>query len=165
AHQAAAVLEAAGIRRRFSGQFFNEFALKLTNPSAALEAVERKQILDGIALGNDYSELSDALLVSVTEMNRGDEFSRLAAAIGGVRGWEVGGELAQRWSLKLLRRSTGSSRWQACRLFSNFHPMAAAQPTCRRAPPARGAALKSSAWSFAARIFRAFPNLASRRCS
>ena len=85
AHQAAAVLEAAGIRWRFSGPFFNEFALKLANPSAALEAAERKQILAGIALGNDYSELSDALLVSVTEMNRGDEFSRLAAAIGEVR--------------------------------------------------------------------------------
>jgi glycine dehydrogenase subunit 1 len=85
AHQAAAVLEAAGIRRRFSGPFFNEFTLKLANPSAALEAAERRQILAGVALGNDYSELSDALLVSVTEMNRGDEFSRLAAAIAEVR--------------------------------------------------------------------------------
>ncbi len=42
AHQAADVLEAAGIRRRFSGPFFNEFALKLTNPTAALEAAERQ---------------------------------------------------------------------------------------------------------------------------
>jgi glycine dehydrogenase subunit 1 len=85
AHQAAAVLEAAGIRRRFSGPFFNEFALKLANPLAALEAAERKQILAGVALGGDYPELSHALLVSVTEMNRGDEFSRLAAAIAEVR--------------------------------------------------------------------------------
>ena len=85
AHQAAATLEAAGIRRRFSGPFFNEFALKLANPSAALEAAEREQILAGVALGKDYSELPDALLVSVTEMNRGDEFIRLAAAIAEVR--------------------------------------------------------------------------------
>jgi len=85
AHQAAAVLEVAGIRRRFSGPFFNEFALKLDSPSAALEAAERRQILAGVALGDDYSELSDALLVSVTEMNHGDEFTRLAAAIAEVR--------------------------------------------------------------------------------
>ncbi len=85
AHQAAATLESAGVGRRFSGPFFNEFALKLANPSAALEAAERKQILAGVALGNDYSELSDALLVSVTEMNRADEFSLLAAAIAEVR--------------------------------------------------------------------------------
>ena len=48
-----------------------------------LGAAERKQILAGVPLGDDYPELSDALLVSVTEMNRGDEFARLAAAIAG----------------------------------------------------------------------------------
>ena len=85
AHRAADLLESAGIRRRFSGPFFNEFALKLSNPSAALEAAERKQILAGIALGDDYPDLSDALLLSVTEMNHGDEFDRLAAAIVEVR--------------------------------------------------------------------------------
>ena len=52
---------------------------------ARMEAAERKQILAGVPLGDDYPELSDALLVSVTEMNRGDEFSALAAAIAGVR--------------------------------------------------------------------------------
>jgi glycine dehydrogenase subunit 1 len=82
-HQAADTLAAAGIQRRFSGPFFNEFALKLANPAAAVEAAERKQILAGVPLGDDYPELSDAILVSVTEMNRGDEFSRLAAAIAG----------------------------------------------------------------------------------
>jgi glycine dehydrogenase subunit 1 len=80
-HQAADVLEGAGIRRRFSGPFFNEFALRVDNPAAALEAAERKQVLAGISLADDYRELSDAILVSVTEMNRGDEFDRLAGAI------------------------------------------------------------------------------------
>jgi glycine dehydrogenase subunit 1 len=84
-HRAAAVLENAGIRRRFSGPFFNEFALKVANPAAALEAAERNQILAGIALGGDYPELSDALLVSVTEMNRDDEFGRLATTLAEVR--------------------------------------------------------------------------------
>ena len=82
-HQAADALAAAGIQRRFSGPFFNEFALKLADPAAALEAAERKQILAGVPLGDDYPELSDAILISVTEMNRTDEFARLAAAIAG----------------------------------------------------------------------------------
>src|SRR6202034_856461 len=64
AHRAADVLEASGMKRRFSGPFFNEFTLKLANPTAALEAAERKQILAGVALGDDYPELSDALLMS-----------------------------------------------------------------------------------------------------
>jgi glycine dehydrogenase subunit 1 len=85
AHHAADVLAAAGIRRRFSGPFFNEFALQLASPSAALKAAERGQILAGVALADDYPELSDGLLVSVTEMNRDEEFARLAAAIAEVR--------------------------------------------------------------------------------
>ncbi len=84
-HQAAEVLENAGVRRRFSGPFFNEFALQLSDPAAALQAAERKQILAGVALGGDYPELSDALLISVTEMNRNDEFRRLATAMAEVR--------------------------------------------------------------------------------
>jgi glycine dehydrogenase subunit 1 len=81
AHRAVDVLEAAGIKRRFTGPFFNEFVLRIPNPSTALEAAERKQVLAGVALGNDYPEISDGLLVAVTEMNRSDEFGRLAAAI------------------------------------------------------------------------------------
>ena len=81
AHRAVEVLEAAGISRRFSGPFFNEFVLRIPNPSTALKAAERKQVLAGISLGNDYPEISDGLLVAVTEMNRSDEFGRLAAAI------------------------------------------------------------------------------------
>jgi glycine dehydrogenase subunit 1 len=84
-HQAAEALENAGIRRRFSGPFFNEFALQLADPAAALQAAERKQILAGVALGGEYPELPDALLLSVTEMNRSDEFRQLATAIAEVR--------------------------------------------------------------------------------
>jgi glycine dehydrogenase subunit 1 len=85
AHHAADVLAAAGIRRRFSGPFFNEFALQLASPPAALKAAEREQILAGVALGDDYPELADGLLVSVTEMNQDEGFARLAAAIAEVR--------------------------------------------------------------------------------
>jgi len=75
------VLEAAGIKRRFSGPFFNEFVVRVANPSMALEAAERKQILAGTTFSNSYPNLADALLVSVTEMNRSEEFGRLALAI------------------------------------------------------------------------------------
>src|SRR6202166_437805 len=81
AHRAVEVLEAAGTTRRFSGPFFNEFVLRIPDPSTALEAAERKQVLAGVALGDDYPEISDGLLVAVTEMNRSDEFGRLAAAV------------------------------------------------------------------------------------
>jgi len=81
AHRAVEVLEAAGITRRFSGPFFNEFVLQVPDPSTALKAAERKQVLAGISLSDDYPELSDGLLAAVTEMNRSDEFGRLAAAI------------------------------------------------------------------------------------
>ena len=81
AHQAAEVLQAAGIQKRFSGPFFNEFVIKLPNPAMALETAERKQILAGITLGNSWRNLSDALLVSITEMNQTEEFGALAAAI------------------------------------------------------------------------------------
>ncbi len=84
-HRAADMLATAGIQRRFSGPFFNEFALRVPNVAGAVKAAERRQILAGVPLGDDYPELSDALLVSVTEMNRGDEFARLAAAIGEVQ--------------------------------------------------------------------------------
>jgi glycine dehydrogenase subunit 1 len=80
-HQAAEVLEVAGIKRRFTGPFFNEFVVRVPNPSIALEAAERKQILAGTTLSNSYPNLADALLISVTEMNRSDEFGRLAAAL------------------------------------------------------------------------------------
>ncbi|MDB5107711.1 MAG: glycine dehydrogenase subunit 1, partial [Candidatus Binatus sp.] len=81
AHQAADVLEASGIRRRFTGPFFNEFSVKLSNPAAALKAAEDAKILAGLPLGKEYPELPDALLMAVTEMNSEAEFSPLAAAI------------------------------------------------------------------------------------
>ncbi|HUO05361.1 MAG TPA: aminomethyl-transferring glycine dehydrogenase subunit GcvPA [Candidatus Binataceae bacterium] len=81
AHQAAATLESAGIHRRFSGPFFNEFVVNVQNGTAAIDAAERRQILAGVALNHDYPELKDAIAVAVTEMNHPEEFPRLAAAL------------------------------------------------------------------------------------
>jgi len=82
AHDAFAALEGAGIRPRFSAPFFNEF-VALVDPVAALAAAERRGILAGIALGQDYPELRDGLLISVTEMNKRTDFTRLAEALRG----------------------------------------------------------------------------------
>ncbi len=88
AHRTSGKLEAAGIRRRFSAPFFNEFAVTLDDSAAALARAERAGILAGVALGEYWPELRGAdargaLLVSVTEMNNDSEFERLAAALAG----------------------------------------------------------------------------------
>ncbi len=85
AHEAATVLDGAGIRRRFTGPFLNEFVIRVDDATKALRAAEARKILAGIALGRDYPELSDTILTTFTEMNRTDEFARLAGALAGVR--------------------------------------------------------------------------------
>jgi len=85
AHLAEESLAARGILRRFSGPFFNEFAVSLSDPAMALQAAERKHILGGVPLAPDYAELDDAVLVSVTEMNRRPDFAALAGALAEVR--------------------------------------------------------------------------------
>jgi glycine dehydrogenase subunit 1 len=85
AHATRAALEAAGIRRRFSGKSFNEFVVALDAPEAALATAERQGVLAGISLAPDYPELGGALLISVTEMNTPTEIERLCGALAGGR--------------------------------------------------------------------------------
>jgi glycine dehydrogenase subunit 1 len=85
AHQAVAALERAGFRRRFSGPFFNEFAIDSRDARAALRAAEADEILGGIELAQAYPELANSILVAVTEMNRPEEFDRLGAAFAEAR--------------------------------------------------------------------------------
>ncbi len=81
AHQAAEALAARGIKRRFNGPFFNEFTAAIPRPAAALEAAERRRILAGTALAPDYPEISDGLLIAVTEMNHDAEIDALARTL------------------------------------------------------------------------------------
>jgi glycine cleavage system P protein (glycine dehydrogenase) subunit 1 len=85
AHEAAAALSARGVRRRFSGAFFNEFTISLRRPAQALDAAERARILAGVALAPDYPELDDAVTIAVTEMNRREDFARLADVMAEAR--------------------------------------------------------------------------------
>ncbi len=86
AHAAADALAARAIKRRFSGEFFNEFTIAVPRPAVALQAAERKRILAGVALAPDYPELPDGLLIAVTEMNQPAEFAALADSIAQAAG-------------------------------------------------------------------------------
>ncbi len=85
AHQAHELLTAANIQPRFSGTFFNEFVVKIPRVADTLKSAEDRGILAGLALATDYPELEDALLISVTEMNRASEFARLREVLAEAR--------------------------------------------------------------------------------
>jgi glycine dehydrogenase subunit 1 len=85
AHEAAGLLDAAGIRQRFSAPFFNEFVASIADVANVIEAAERRGVLAGVALARDYPELPDGLLISVTELNARADFDLLRAALGGGR--------------------------------------------------------------------------------
>ena len=65
--------------------FFNEFAVRLARPAAAVvEALAARGILAGVPASRLFPErddLADILLVAVTEMNDADEIEMLAAAL------------------------------------------------------------------------------------
>jgi glycine dehydrogenase subunit 1 len=85
AHDALAALEAAGFRRRFTGQSFNEFVIAIDRPDAALAAAAERGVLAGLSLARDYPELDGALLISVTEMNSTADITRLCEVLKEVR--------------------------------------------------------------------------------
>ena len=85
AHEALDQLEARGIRRRFSGPFFNEFTVALPHPGNALAWAEQRRILAGVALAEHYPELADGIVISVTEMNRSAELQMLAEVLAEAR--------------------------------------------------------------------------------
>jgi glycine dehydrogenase subunit 1 len=81
AYLAAAQLEDAGIRRCFSGSFFNEFVASPFDPLKALAEAEQRGIIAGSAMMRDYPELASALLISVTELNSREEIDLLCNAL------------------------------------------------------------------------------------
>ena len=85
AHEAAAKLAASGVRPRFNGPYFNEFVIRIDHPPARLRTAEQRGILAGIALAPDYPELADTILLSVSEMNQAEQFSKLADALAEVQ--------------------------------------------------------------------------------
>ncbi|HYA35692.1 MAG TPA: aminomethyl-transferring glycine dehydrogenase subunit GcvPA [Candidatus Binataceae bacterium] len=85
AHRAADVLDRIGIARRFSGPFFNEFAVSVRDPEATLALGESKGVFAGVPTARDWPELGDGLLISVTEMNSPGDVDRLCTVMAEAR--------------------------------------------------------------------------------
>ncbi|MFO7578152.1 MAG: aminomethyl-transferring glycine dehydrogenase subunit GcvPA [Pelovirga sp.] len=68
----------------FGGPFFNEFVVTCPEPVAELKSrLEQHKILAGVALGRDYPELENGLLICVTEQNSRTQIDRLVNALAG----------------------------------------------------------------------------------
>ena len=71
-----------GVRRTFSGPFFNEFALEFPKSVKLVNAeLLREKIVGPFVLGSAYPELSKNALVCVTETITRAEIERFAAAV------------------------------------------------------------------------------------
>jgi glycine dehydrogenase subunit 1 len=81
AHVAAEKLESAGIRRCFTGTFFNEFVVSLSDPFKVLALAEERRVIAGTGIISDYPELPTGLLISVTELNSLREIDLLCDAL------------------------------------------------------------------------------------
>ena len=82
AHRAAARLTASGRwRLRFDAPFFNEFVVTGNNAAAAWEQARARGVLAGIPLERWYPDLSDALLLCVTELHDAAAVDRLVEAL------------------------------------------------------------------------------------
>jgi len=71
-----------GVKLLFARSGFHEFALRL--PRSASEVIERlahENIVAGVALGEDYPELGDALLVCATETKTQADLDLFATAM------------------------------------------------------------------------------------
>jgi glycine dehydrogenase subunit 1 len=84
AHETRArLIKEAKLEGCFGAPFFNEFVVR-AGDLAALEArCTAKKILPGIALGRWYPQLSDSLLICVTEMNESEEIDRFVETASG----------------------------------------------------------------------------------
>jgi len=78
-------LTEAGVQRKFPQQpFFNEILVQLKRPvDEVLDETRRAGFLAGYPMGADYPELSDCLLIAVTEKRTRAEIDRLAELLAG----------------------------------------------------------------------------------
>ena len=78
-------LNVAGLPRRFPQQaFFNEVLVQLNRPvEQVLDEAHDAGILAGYALGREYPELADCLLIAVTEKRTRAEMDKLVEVLTG----------------------------------------------------------------------------------
>ena len=83
AHYAAQQIVALPGYERLFGQFFKEFVIRTPSPPAQVNAqLWERGIIGGYELARDYPQLTDCLLLCVTEMNTRDEIDTLVQALG-----------------------------------------------------------------------------------
>jgi glycine dehydrogenase subunit 1 len=71
-----------GVRALFARAGFHEVALSLPKPaSEVIERLAKENIVAGVALGEEYPELGDALLVCATETKTSADIDRFASAM------------------------------------------------------------------------------------
>ena len=79
---AAHVAERKGYQRAFDGPFLWEFVIRTPHPAEETQALMLERgVLPGLPLGRFFPELSDALLVSVTELNHPRAIERFLEAL------------------------------------------------------------------------------------
>jgi glycine dehydrogenase subunit 1 len=72
----------AGVRRRFSAPVFHEAVIALDAPAAQiLERMREQRLLGGLAVGDDYPELADSILVCATETKTSGDLDRYVEAL------------------------------------------------------------------------------------
>jgi glycine dehydrogenase subunit 1 len=83
AHYAAQrIAELDGYGLQFSAPFFNEFVVRTPQPASAInQRLLDKKIFGGLALDQYYPQMSDGLLVCVTETARKEAIDNLVAAL------------------------------------------------------------------------------------
>jgi glycine dehydrogenase subunit 1 len=81
-HYTAEQLKEKGFNLKFKAPFFKEFALELKSPESSQEwLLKENRILIGPPLGRWYPELSDSILIAVTELNTIDEINSLVKSL------------------------------------------------------------------------------------
>jgi glycine dehydrogenase subunit 1 len=84
AHETQArLMQEAKLASCFSAPFFNEFVVRARDLARLQGRCSVEKILPGIPLAQWYPDLSDCLLVCVTEMNEREEIARLVRTIAG----------------------------------------------------------------------------------
>ncbi|MEH7417685.1 aminomethyl-transferring glycine dehydrogenase subunit GcvPA [Neobacillus drentensis] len=83
ANYAKNAFKAAGIEVVFDGFSFNEFVVKLNKPVKEInQALLQKGMIGGYDLGRDYPELTNHMLIAVTEQRTKEEIDTLVKELG-----------------------------------------------------------------------------------
>ena len=70
------------IKRKFKGNFFNEFVLEFSNGWPNVDSfLKEKGVIGGLSLEEHYPELENCVLVCVTEKQKKEEIDRLVELI------------------------------------------------------------------------------------